>query len=67
MTDRGFDVRWRGVDGRARKLAFEPATAATCALSMSAVPVGGSRSVVNQSKMSASRPQMASWRAAEYA
>ncbi|OVE83290.1 hypothetical protein [Natronolimnobius baerhuensis] len=25
MTDRGFDVRWRGVDGRARKLAFEPA------------------------------------------
>ncbi|WP_255681952.1 hypothetical protein [Natrinema sp. SYSU A 869] len=24
MTDRGFDVCWRGVNGRARKLVFEP-------------------------------------------
>ncbi|WP_265112248.1 hypothetical protein [Halosolutus halophilus] len=24
MTERGFDVRWRGVDGKIRKVAFEP-------------------------------------------
>lgn len=24
MTNRGFDVQWRGVNGRVRKLVFEP-------------------------------------------
>lgn len=24
MTDRGFDVEWTGVDGRAHKIVFEP-------------------------------------------